>query len=46
MDLADGDITKFDNINKLPIYLCLNTLSFKKDIREAEKEMLNKAKRR
>ena len=44
LELCKNDITKMSHIDKLPIYLCLSTLSRNKDIRDAERRELEKLK--
>ena len=44
LELCQNDITKMSHIDKLGIYLCLNTLSRNKDIREAERREIEKLK--
>ena len=44
LELCQNDITKMKHIDKLGIYLCLNTLSRNKDIREAERREIEKLK--
>jgi hypothetical protein len=39
------DITKFSQIEELPLYLCLSTASHKKEQYLKQKEELEKAKR-
>lgn len=45
IELCKNDITKISLIDKLPLYLCLNTLAYNKDIRDAERRELEKIKR-
>jgi hypothetical protein len=44
MGLAQNDITKFSQINQLPVYLVLNTASIQKDERIREQNELKKQK--
>lgn len=44
LELCQNDITKMAHIDKLGVYLCLNTLARNKDIREAERRELEKLK--
>jgi hypothetical protein len=45
IELTNNDITKIKEIDKLPIYLCLNMLARNKDIREAERREIEKIKK-
>ena len=46
LELCKEDITKIHIIDKLPIYICLNTLSLFKDRREAERKEIEKMKQK
>lgn len=45
IELAQNDITRIAHIDKMPLYLCLNTLAYNKDIREAERREIEKIKK-
>lgn len=44
IELCGNDITKVEQIDKLGLYLCLNTLARNKDIRKAEEREIQKMK--
>lgn len=46
LELCQNDITRLTHIDSLPIYLCLNTLSFNKDIRERERREIERMKQK
>ena len=46
LELCKEDITQITHIDKLPIYLCLNTLSVFKDRKEAERKEIEKMKQK
>lgn len=41
-ELANGDLTRFDEIFKLKLIMVLNDLSYKKELNQLEKKMNNK----
>jgi hypothetical protein len=43
--LTGNDITKFEEVEQQPLYLCLNVLSLEKDRNEKEKEEYEKIKK-
>jgi len=43
-DLANKDVTRIEEVENLPLYLCLNTAAMKKEIREQEKAEYDKIK--
>ena len=44
--LAKGDITKFDEVTKEPIFKCLTYLTFEKDKNDLENRMIQKSMKR
>lgn len=43
--LAGKDVTKFEEVEQQPLYLCLNILSLEKDRAEKEREEYEKIKK-
>ena len=41
--LAKGDVSKFEEVTKLPLFQCLNYLSFEKEKIEIENQEIKKA---
>ena len=44
--LAKGDITRFDEITKLSLHLCLTYLAFETDKAQEEKRLIDKSMKR
>lgn len=44
--LAKGDITKFDEVTKEPVFKCLTYLTFEKEKNELETRMIQKSMKR
>ena len=44
--LAGGDVLKFDQVTKLPLFQCLNFLTFEKEKNQLEAAMIKKAYRK